>query len=205
VTGTGEASATPDIARLSAGVRAEAATAAAALDAASRAMAGIRATLDAAQIAPSDIQTTSLSLTPVWNTASGSMPGQPEIAGYRARNMVTVTVRDLDALGGLLDAVAQAGANEIGAIRFDLADPTATLDAARRAAVADARRKAALYADAAGVTLGPLLRLTDGAPPSGGPMPMPMAMADGGRPVPVAEGTLTLSADVTLTWRIAPE
>jgi uncharacterized protein YggE len=118
VTGTGEASATPDIARLSAGVRAEAATAAAALDAASRAMAGIRATLDAAQIAPSDIQTTSLSLTPVWNTASGSMPGQPEIAGYRARNMVTVTVRDLDALGGLLDAVAQAGANEIGAIRF---------------------------------------------------------------------------------------
>jgi len=178
-----------------------AATAAAALAATSAAMEDIRAVLDGAGIAPADIQTTALSLSPVWNDGYGSMPGKQRIAGFQARNRVTVTLRDLAGLGDLLDALAQSGANELGAIRFGLADEAAALDAARAAAVADAQRKAALLAGAAGVELGPLISLTEGG--TGPILPMHGDMLMAASPgAPVAEGTLTLRAGVTLVYDI---
>lgn len=202
VTGTGEVGAAPDLARFDAGATAEAATAAAALAATSAAMTDIRAVLDGAGIAPADIRTTALSLSPVWSNSYGSGSGKPRITGFQARNQVTVTLRDLAALGPLLDDLATAGANQLGTIRFDLSDEAAALDAARVAAVADARRKAALYAGAAGVTLGPLIRLAEGTPRIDRPMMAEMALAADSRGVPVSEGTLTLRADVTLVYAI---
>lgn len=199
VVGVGEAAVTPDIAYVDAGAVAEEATAEAALAATSRAMAEIRAVLDAAGIAEADIQTTSLSLMPLHSRNSLTQPGMPEITGYAARNRVQVTVRDLSALGGLLDDLTRAGANELGAIRFDLFDQTDALDAARVAAVADAARKAALYAEATGVPLGPLLQLLEGAQAAPGPVFRDGAMM-ASAPVPLAEGTLTLRASVTLVY-----
>ncbi|MBL4543882.1 MAG: SIMPL domain-containing protein, partial [Rhodobacteraceae bacterium] len=99
VTATGEATAPPDIAHLRAGAVAAEPTAAAALDATSVAMADILAMLDAAGIAEPDIRTTELRLSPRYDRSGGSLQGETRIAGYEARNIVEVTVRDLDALG----------------------------------------------------------------------------------------------------------
>jgi uncharacterized protein YggE len=95
VTATGEATAPPDIAHLRAGAVAAEPTAAAALDATSVAMADILAMLDAAGIAEPDIRTTELRLSPRYDRSGGSLQGETRIAGYEARNIVEVTVRDL--------------------------------------------------------------------------------------------------------------
>ncbi|HBG99344.1 MAG TPA: hypothetical protein DDY29_11680 [Rhodobacteraceae bacterium] len=202
VTATGEATAPPDIAHLRAGAVAAEPTAAAALDATSVAMADILAMLDAAGIAEPDIRTTELRLSPRYDRSGGSLQGETRIAGYEARNIVEVTVRDLDALGPLLDELARAGANEIGAIRFDLSNAAALRDEARIAAVAEARRKAELLAGAAGVALGPLIALTEGTPGVERPMMGDMVMAAAPSGVPMAEGTQTVEASVTAIYRI---
>jgi uncharacterized protein YggE len=115
--------------------------------------------------------------------------------------MVTVVLRDLDALGGVLDAVLGDGANSLGGLSFGMSDDAALRDEARRAAVADATAKARVLAEAAGVMLGPLEEIVEGGG-FDGPLPrarMDMAMAEA---VPVAPGELTISATVTMTWAI---
>jgi len=146
ITVTGEASipATPDMATVSLGVTTEGKTAAEAMSANSEALAGVIARLKAAGIAEQDLQTTSLSLNPNW---VGYDAGQtPTISNYIAMNMLNVRVRDLAALGGVLDASIADGANTLNGITFELASPRPVLDEARKAAVADAAAKAALYA-----------------------------------------------------------
>jgi uncharacterized protein YggE len=108
VTATGEATAPPDIAHLRAGAVAAEPTAAAALDATSVAMADILAMLDAAGIAEPDIRTTELRLSPRYDRSGGSLQGETRIAGYEARNIVEVTVRQRlveigDQIVGILD------------------------------------------------------------------------------------------------------
>ena len=110
-------------------------------------------------------------------------------------------MRDLDALGGVLDAVLGEGANTLNGLSFGVADDTALKDEARRAAVAAATRKARVLAEAAAVTLGPVTEIVEGGG-FGGPFPsarMDMAMAEA---VPVAPGELSLQATVTMTWTI---
>ena len=75
----------------------------------------------------------------------------PRVTGYQASNMVTVKVRDVDGLGPVIDAVTKAGANRLYGVGLQVSDPQATLDTARKKAVADARAKAELFAGAAGV------------------------------------------------------
>ena len=78
----------------------------------------------------------------------------PKINGYQVTNTVTVRVRELDTLGAVLDKAVTVGANTINGVSFSVADPSELYDEARKAAFADARDKAELYADAAGVELG---------------------------------------------------
>ena len=117
--------------------------------------------------------------------------------------MLTVRVRNLGSLGEVLDAVVKDGANRLGGVRFDVLNPEPLLNAARRAAVADARAKAALFADAAGVSLGDLIRLEEQGT---GLRPQPMMemrmMADSSG-IPVAGGEVSLQASLTLVYAIA--
>jgi len=201
VTGRGEVTAPPDIARVNLGVTTEGNTAAQALDRNSKAMSGIFEALKAAGIEERDIRTTNVSLSPLWSRPEGN-DERPKIRGYSASNTVQVTARDFDALGGLLDRATQAGATDIGGIWFDVSDRETRLDAAREAAAADARRKAEIYAGAIGATLGPVLSLVEG----GAMMPMPklemrMAMADAAS-VPIAGGEETLSVSVSVVFEL---
>jgi uncharacterized protein len=199
VTGTGEVSAAPDMATLSLGVTTEAEEAAAAMRANSEAMAAVLARLVALGIAEADMQTSSISLSPRWEPPRPAET-EPRVTGFVASNMLTVEVRDLAALGGVIDAVVGDGANTLGGLVFGIADDRALRDAARRAAVADAAGKARVLAEAAGVRLGSVEEIVEGGE-MGGPMFARMDMA-AAESVPVAPGEIDLQVTVTMTWEI---
>ncbi|MHA6325806.1 SIMPL domain-containing protein [Roseivivax sp. CAU 1753] len=203
VSGTGEAAAVPDMATIRLGVMAQEETATAALDATSEVAGRILERLTAFEIAPRDMQTSGLSLDPVYTRYDRNDGRPPEIVGFRASNQISVRVRDLDRLGDILGAVTGDGANTLDGLSFGVTDETPLLDEARKRAVADARRKAELYAEAAGVTLGQVLSITEQG--GGRPYPMPMAeMRMAADSVPVAQGETGYSAQVGMVFEIIP-
>ncbi|MFZ3582286.1 SIMPL domain-containing protein [Loktanella sp. DJP18] len=198
VTGTGEVSVAPDMARISLGVLAQAATAAEAVRAMSADMEKVLASLTAAGVSSDDVQTSNLrvDVQQTYDEATQSS----RVTGYMAVTDVSVRVLDLSTLGQTLDAVVQDGANQMNGLTFDLQDRKPALDEARRAAVADAADKAGLYADAAGVTLGPIKTLTEGVVGDGMPQPMMRMAMDAAESVPVAAGQITITANVILAY-----
>ena len=199
VSGEASVSAAPDLAQIDAGVASDAKTAREAAEANNAAMAKVLQALKTAGIADKDYQTSRLSLQPQY---AQNRPGQPAVTGYRASNRVSIKVRDVAKVASVIDTVVGAGANDVGNIYFSVAEPSKLLDEAREKAVADARRKAEIYAKAAGVTLGhPLAIAEDGAPAPvfrAKSFAAPMAAT----PTPVAQGEETLSITVNVTWAI---
>lgn len=199
VTGAGQVEAAPDMAVITLGVRQEDKEAQVAMQATSAAVAGMLERLAELGIAARDLQTRELSLTPVWSERSGSGAERRQITGFEAANTVVVRVRDLDALGGILDAVLAEGANDFNGLRFDLQDPAPLAEEARRRAVADAMARAKLLAEAAGVELGPVLSIDE----HGIAMPkaeMAMRMSTAG--APVAAGEVSVTANVSMVFAI---
>lgn len=201
VSGEGSVFAVPDMALITMGATAEAETAKAAMDQTSDITAAILEQLAGFDIAPRDMQTSDLSLQPVWSNRSESN-GRPRIDGYQASNRVTVRIRNLANLGPVLDAVLTDGANRLNGLQFTVSDPDPLMNEARRKAVADARAKAELLAEAAGVELGRLISLGEQGNYAPRPEMMSMARAsDGG--VPVAEGETEIRAGVSMVYAIA--
>ncbi|MCJ2085940.1 SIMPL domain-containing protein [Methylobacterium sp. E-005] len=196
----------PDFAEVTMGIEARAPNAAAALDAASKAVAGVSAQARALGVPATDIGTAAVSLQA--DTRSVARPGglAEEPDGYRASNLVSVRLADMDRLGDLLRQALDAGANRIDGVSFGLRDPD-TLDAALQVAAArDARARAVALADALGVKLGPLCTL---GPAGGAPYPMAnralaAPMAAKGRRVPIEAGTIQMSSEVAVTFAVAP-
>jgi uncharacterized protein len=202
ISGHGEARAVPDIATISLGVMSSAETAQAALAANTKTMTELMALLKQAGIAEGDIATSNFSVNPRYDYGQGGTQ-PPKVVGYDVINTVTVTARRIVMLGDLLDKAVEAGSNQIYGISFSVSKPEAMLDEGRKAAVADARRKAEIYATTAGFTLGDIISLSEGGgyqPPM--PMVMKSAMAEGAGPVPVAQGEHTLAVDVNVVWAI---
>jgi uncharacterized protein len=199
VTGEASISVPPDLASVDAGVATDAKTAREASEANNVAMGKVMAALKTANVDSKDIQTSRLSLQPQYApNRSGTSP----IVGYRASNRVTVRIRDVSQVAGVIDTLVGAGANDIGNVNFEVSQASKLLDDAREKAVADARRKAEIYARAAGVTLGTPLSISE----EGAPQPAfrakiaaPMAAA---APTPIAQGEETLSVSVAVTWAI---
>lgn len=198
VSGDASAEAAPDRASFTAGVQAEARGARDALKAASGTMTQVLAALEAAGVAKADLQTSELSVDPLWDDGDGGQR-QPQVRGYIASNLVTVRSRDLATLGALIDAASEAGANRFMGLSFDLADPAAQEAEARAAAVAEARGRAEQLASAAGVRLGPVLSITE----QGGAGPMPMfARAEAMPAPPVAPGSVGVTVSVEVVYGI---
>ncbi|HEU0223570.1 MAG TPA: SIMPL domain-containing protein [Paracoccaceae bacterium] len=201
VSGTGEASAAPDLASISLGVVTTGATAAEALAANSTAMQAVFDLLAAEGIEDRDVQTSRFALSPLWQDAEDDEEG-PKITQYQADNLVTVRVREIGRLGGLLDRLAGEGANQINAIAFEISDPKAALEEAERAAIADALARGRLYAEAAGVKLGRVLSLTETGPELVMPQIEFRAAEAAAVEVPIAEGESTVTATVSVTFAI---
>ena len=197
-TGSAQVEAVPDLATVTAGVETQGGSAAEALGANSEAMAAVLKALDGAKVERKDVQTSQLTINPVYDNPDDGSPSK--VIAYQASNMVTVKVREVASLGSIVDAVTAAGANRLYGIGFDVADPKPALDEARKQAVADAQRKAELFATAAGVRLGALLSLSEGGN-GGGPVPV-FARADMAKAPPVEAGTVTLSADVQVVFAL---
>jgi uncharacterized protein YggE len=202
VVGEGSVQVAPDYAQIRGGVTTKGKTVKEATDANSKVMAAITAALLNAGIAQADIQTAQFSIQPVY--APPQPQNEPKLVGYSVSNQVTVTVRALGKVSDSLDRMVDAGVTDVGNVSFLHSDPAKALDQAREAAVADARRKAELYAHASGFTLGRVAWLTEdtGAMP---PVPMPMfrAQASMAAPVPIAPGEDTLRVRITVGFDIA--
>ena len=203
VSGSASVEVAPDMATLTLGVTRQARSAGDALAAVREISAAIFARLEAAGIAPRDMQTSNLNLRPLYSDRSSPQNEPPRIVGYQASNMVTVRVLKLEDLGGILDQVARDGANTFNGLQFGILDPDPLADQARAAAVRDAMARAALLAGAAGVTLGPVLSISDQS--GGGPMPVmaDMAFARSAEAMPVAAGELSVHASVNMVYAIA--
>lgn len=198
VTGTGTIEAAPDMATLMIGVTTQAPTAAEALAANTQATDAVIARLTASGIEARDMQTSNLSINPNW---TGYDSSTPTISGYVASNMLTIRVRKLETTGTVLDAAVTDGANTLNGLTFGLANPEPAFNEARKEAVADARARAELLAEAAGVKLGDVLSISDqGAMLDPAPM---YREAVAGAPVPVVGGELGLVANVSVTYAIA--
>jgi uncharacterized protein YggE len=197
VTGEATVSVPPDQAQIDGGITSEAKTAREASEANNTAMGKVLLALKGAGIEAKDVQTSRLSLQP---QSPPNRTGPATIASYRASNRVTVRLRDVTKVASVIDTLVGAGANEIGGINFVVTQASKLLDEAREQAIADARRKAEIYARAAGVTLGAPLSISEqGAP---GPMPFRKMAVGMAASAPVAQGEETLGVTVSVSWAI---
>ncbi len=199
VTVTGEATVAvaPDAAMIRIGVSSQDKTAREASDANAKQMIAVLAAIKSNSIAERDIQTSRLSLQPQYDPNKG---GTARLTGFQATNQVTVRIRDIGNLAAVLDSAISAGANEMSGIEFIVSEQSKLLDRARDEAIADAHRKAELYAKAAGSRLGHVVAISeDGlAPP-----PRPMQALRAGA-VPISPGEQTLRAAVTVSYELTP-
>jgi uncharacterized protein YggE len=200
VTGEAKVSVAPDLAEVDGGVTSDAKTARDASSATNKAMAAVIAALKAKGIADADIRTSRLSLQP--QNAPDRTPGSPRIIGYRASNRVTVRIHDVAKVAETIDALVDAGANDIGGIGFMISNPSKWLDEARPKAIADARRKAEIYAKAAGVSVGAPLSISE--PSTSGPISQRAFKAGLAAPTPIATGDETLTVSIEVSYEIKP-
>jgi len=196
-----EAHRVPDVATISAGVVTQAADANAAMRANAQQMDKVMASVRAAGIAERDIQTSGINVNPQYRYAENQPPA---ITGYQASNTVNLKVRDIGKLGRVLDALVASGANQVNGPSFEIDQPDAAYDEARRAALDKAQARASMYAKTLGLRVRRIVSIGEG----GGyrpPVPMPMmAMAKTMDRVEtqVAPGENTLGADLEVVFEL---
>lgn len=191
VTGDGTVDATPDRASFDFGVQVNAGTATEALQKDGQQAQAIIDALKNAGIDASDIQTTQVSL---WPQTSND---GTQITGYQASNSVNVTA-SLGKSGDIVDAAVGAGANNVDGPNLDVGDQSSYYANALKLAVADAKTKAQAIADAAGLTLGGIVHVSDE-----GSQPSPIVYGDAlaaKAATPIQAGTQQIQASVTVTY-----
>jgi uncharacterized protein YggE len=208
VSAEGVAAAAPDMAVISLTVLREAETARKALDANNAAMAEVLAAMQAEGIADRDLQTGAFSIQPRWfypnNNNGDSEP--PRITGYTVNNTLTVRIRDLAKLGGILDTSVSLGVNQGGNIVFTNDDQETIRDTARMDALVKARTKAMRMTEALGVGLGRITQISENSYSTPPRSMMRAEMAAMAAPaadyVPVAAGENEYRITVSVTWEI---
>ncbi len=203
VTGSGVVYVSPDIAYINIGVRSQADTVVEALELNNAQAKAIKDTLIAEGIDEKDIQTSSFNVYPQSDYDSQGMIVRTY---FTVENNVYVTVRDLNSIGKVLDAVAKSGANNIYGITFDVQDKTEAQSTARKLAVESAEAQAQELAAAAGVELGEVILISSSAsyaqPFYGYGMGGGSEGAAYSGTVPIAAGQMQINAEVTMAYRI---
>lgn len=197
-TGNAEIETTPDMATIRLGVEAQGATAMAAQNSVNTVAQKIIA---AALKVVGDrklIQTSDLSLFPEYLNRPNEAP---KITGYRARNVVTVRLENIEKVGTLVDDVTQAGATNVDSISFGLKNDKEARKAALRDAVREAREKAEAMADGLGMKLGDVETVEEG-----GQIVRTYAMDNFAElraaKAPVMPGQVSVSGSVTVRFRL---
>jgi uncharacterized protein YggE len=197
VTGTGKVSYVPNMAHVNVSVSSDARTAAEAWQKNAQIVRKLFAALKDFHIDEKDFKTTGLHVNPRYAHPKDQ---EPQLVGYTVAYDLTVTVRQMDRLGALLDQLVASGANRGMGISFGIANPEELMEQARLRAVNDARKRAELYAKAAGTKLGHVLRIDEGQ----APLPRFLRL-EAGMPsdaLIVAAGQQELTASVTVTYAV---
>lgn len=212
VNGSGTAELPPDEAKVSGSVQTEAATSADALNQNSTTLQAVIAAAQGLGFASSDITTQGLSIYPVFSQTNASSNGgvtpPPTVVGYRATNGITVTVKDLTQVGGLIQTMVGAGINEFNGVSYQLQNPEQLRVTALQTAIGDAQAQAQAAAASMGVQLGGILNFTEQS--TSAPVPRVAAQATfvgtsvaaPAPPPPVQPGPLSGTANVTITYAI---
>jgi uncharacterized protein YggE len=203
VTGTGHVTLTPDRFTFNVGVQTQAPTVEDTVNQNNSRVAAVNAALKKAGATDAEIRTTGFSIYPQQDF---SQQGQmPRLLGYQVTNSVTVSRKQIDDAGRLLQAAIAAGVNQASGIQFEVSNPARGRDEGLKAAFDDARRKAQVLATAAGRTLGRALSITEGGgaePPRPMPMVRAMAMQAKVSEVPVESGSQELSFTVSVLFEL---
>lgn len=208
VTGEGEAAVAPDMAILTLTVMRDAETAREALDENNTAMAAVVAAMREAGIESRDLQTSGLQINPRYvypQAPQEGEPQQPRIVAYEVSNTLTVRVRDIAAVGAIVDQSVTLGVNQGGSISFTNDDPAQATTEARKRAVEDATARARTLAEAAGVTLGQIVEISEQAfvqPPIPVVASRAFRMEAAADAVPVEAGENTYRVQVNVTFEI---
>lgn len=203
VNGIGQASGTPDIANLEIGVEIRNPDIGAAVSDANNTMEAVTAALVEAGIVQEDIQTTQFN---VRQEQRGPAPMEAQTESpeqvFVVRNIVRVTIRDLDQISSIIQTGLDAGANNVFGLNFGLENPDELQRTARQNAIADAQMRAEALADGFGMTLGDPVAISEG-----GAQPRPVAeraaIGGAGGP-PISQGELTVSVQIAVTYELLP-
>jgi uncharacterized protein YggE len=200
VSGEGEVTVTPDLATLSLGITAQAASVAEAQSQATEAMNSVMAALTDSGVEEEDIQTQYFSIYPV--TRWDDEENEEVVVGYRVTNMVTAKIREIDNADSIIDAVVAAGGDyiRINNISFSVDDPSPYYEEVRQEAMADAIDKAEQLADLAGVELGKPTYISEGTiyPP----VIYRDVVMEGSAPTPISPGEIELTLTVQVVYAI---
>jgi uncharacterized protein YggE len=201
VSGSGQATGTPDVVRVTVGVRVVRETVDEALDAANAAAERVITALDGAGVAAEDRQTRDFSISPEYGDRGD---GGSAITGYAVSNLIEAKIRDVGGAGAVLTAVADAGGDDtqIQGVSFALEDDGEQIAAAREAAFADALVRAEQYAQIVGVTLGDLIGITDVTVSSPRSADVFADATAEGAAVPIEPGTQQVTVSVTVRWAL---
>jgi uncharacterized protein YggE len=201
VDGTGIVTTTPDVADLHVGVVVQRPNVKDARNAAATAMDGVVKALLAAGVAEKDIQTTTLSLQPVYDYSTTG--AAPKLVGYELRNGVVATVRDLDRLSDAVDGALAGGGSTLDGISFRVEDPSGVEAQARTQAMKAARAKADALASAAGVSIIGVASISEQSSPAPWPVPAAGALKAGDQAAtPVMPGTSEITVSVNVVYLI---
>jgi uncharacterized protein YggE len=206
VNGSAQIQVAPDTATVRLGIVRQAQTARVAQEEVNTIAQAILTAVTGGGISKEKVQTSRLTLSPVYAPRSPESRDAPRIVAYRASNVVSITVENLTQIGPVIDAGLNAGANQLEGVRFGLRNDLSARQQALKQAVIEARTKAEVMAGALGVRLGPVVEISEGGvsvitPDGGGLMAREMAAM---APTPVSPGELDVQASVTIRYRILP-
>ena len=193
----------PDTATIGAGVTSEAATATEALRQNSAEMQKVIARIKALGVAEKDIQTSGINLNARYDYDQQTQ--RQVFRGYQVSNRVSVILRKIDDTGRVLDALVEAGANDLSGPNFSIDDDTAAKNAARSRAVARAEAQAKAYAAMLGYDGAKVLSISESIT-GNGPMPE-MAKARGmmvmsADAAPVQPGMIAAGVSLSITYEL---
>lgn len=204
VNGSGQLMAAPDVATVRLGIVRQASVAQTAQDQASVVAQDILRAVRDLGVPAAQIQTTRLVLSPVYAPRTPESREAPRIVAYTATNSVSIRLEDLTLIGRVIDAGLKAGANQLEGVQFALRNDKAARTQALKLAVEDARTKAQAMAEELRVNLVEILEVNEGnvsiAEPAFARATLVAAPA-----TPVSVGEISVSANVTIRYRISPK
>ena len=204
VSGRGEVRVAPDEATVHLGVSRQRETAQEAQEEVNQVAQEILAAVIQLGVKAEQIQTSELRLSPVYSTRRPGPSEEPRVVAYRASNMVSVRLEDLSLVGPTIDSAMEAGANQLQGVNFALRDDISARQEALKEAVEEASRKAKAISEALELKLVEVIEVNEGSvsirvPPQRFEAARAQVQAAS---APVSPGQLTVSASVTIRYRI---